>query len=362
MSAQTVTLTKYIPEGMPGPEHFEIVDTPAPVEADMADGDIIVKCLCFSADPYLRSGCKSEAKGGAIPRPMSGFVSGKIVASKRSGWAAGELFGASLDFTSIQLITAAKMEKALIWKLDALLKEENISHGIGVLGMPGSTAYGGLIDVLRPDNRDEVMKDTAATVAAPEKVETLWVSGAAGAVGSLVGQVAKNVFGCTVVGSAGGPAKCELLKSKFGFDHAIDYKTAPTTEELAAKLKECAPKGIDMYFDNVGGTHFEAAMTTLAPHGRVAVCGGIAHYNEGERQPDRFFPTDLIYAFQRVEGFMCMPWLSGKKGSFHKDMATWMAQGKIVVEETFFEGAASWPMAFQSLFTGKNVGKVVVRL
>ena len=135
--------------------------------------------------------------------------------------------------------------------------------------------------------------------------------------------------GCTVIGSAGGPAKCEMLKSKFGFDHAVDYKTAPTAEALAAKLKACAPKGIDMYFDNVGGTHFEAAMTTLAERGRVAVCGGISRYNEGERQPERFFPTDMIYSFQRVEGFMCLPWLSGKQGSFHKDMATWMAQGKI---------------------------------
>lgn len=114
------------------------------------------------------------------------------------------------------------------------------------------------------------------------------------------------------------------------------------------------------YFDNVGGMHFEAAMGALRAHGRVAVCGGITHYCEGERQPERFFPTDMIYTFQRVEGFMCAPWLSGARGNFLGDMSRWLGEGKVVVEETRFSGIEQWPAAFRSLFTGANTGKVVV--
>ena len=110
----------------------------------------------------------------------------------------------------------------------------------------------------------------------------------------------------------------------------------------------------------VGGIHFEAAMATLRPHGRVAICGGISAYNNSERTPQRLFPMDMIYSFQRIEGFMCMPWLSGKKGNFLPEMHSWLREGKIVVEETHFTGIEAWPDAFQALFTGANTGKVTV--
>jgi hypothetical protein len=354
-TSKTVTLLTLIPEGLPLPEHFELVEGPAPVESVLPEGALLLKALCFSADPYLRGGCKS----GAVPRPMSGFVSGKVLASKKEGWVAGDFFGASLPFTTVQVLTAEAAAKTLLWKLTGLVdKATNISRGIGVLGMPGSTAYGGLIDVLRPKPAAERKPG-----AAPE---VLWVSGAAGAVGGMVGQLAKQLYGCTVIGSCGGADKCALVTEKFGFDFAIDYKAcgtdgAPATaKELAAAVRAVCPDGVDMYFDNVGGAHFEAAMAVLRPHGRVAVCGGIAHYNAGERQPERIFPTDMIYTFQRIEGFTCMPWLSGAKGQFLADMAQWLGEGKVAVEETSFAGAASWPMAFQALFTGANTGKVVV--
>ena len=301
MPAKTVTLTSYIPSGLPGPEHFTIVESTLPTEADVQEGGILLQILAMSADPYLRSSCKSEATGGAIPRTMSGFVSGKVLCSKRPDYVAGDLFGASLPFTTCQIVTAEQATKTLIWKLTDMLTEENISQGLGVLGMPGSTAYGGLLDVLRPE------KDQTKTP------ETIWVSGSAGAVGSMVTQIAKNVCGCTVIGSCGGPEKVALCIEKFGLDGAIDYKKCPDREALTAALKEQAPNGIDMYFDNVGGMHFETAMESLRPQGRAAICGGISHYNEGERQADRIFPTDMIYGFKRIEGFMCMPWLSGKK-------------------------------------------------
>jgi NADPH-dependent curcumin reductase CurA len=125
---------------------------------------------------------------------------------------AGDFFGASLPFTTIQILTAEAGAKTVMWKLTGKVTESTIGHGIGVLGMPGSTAYGGLIDILRPKEKGG------------EKPEVIWVSGAAGAVGSMVGQLAKQVYGCTVIGSCGGPAKCALVKDKFGFDHAVDYK------------------------------------------------------------------------------------------------------------------------------------------
>lgn len=359
MAAKTVTLTTFIPEGLPGPEHFTIVESVAPTEADLAEGGVLLQVLVMSADPYLRSKCKDEEKAGqALPMTMTGFVAGKVLASKRPDYVAGDLFGASLPFTTVQAVDAAAAKSTLMWKLSMLLTEETISHGIGVLGMPGSTAYGGLLDVLRPD----------AGAAAAGTPETLWVSGSAGAVGGMVAQIAKNVLGCKVIGSCGGPEKVALCVEKLGLDGAVDYKKCGSREELSAALKELAPDGVDMYFDNVGGIHFEAAMAALRPHGRVAICGGISRYNEasgaaGElRVPEKFFPTDMIYSFQRVEGFMCLPWLSGQKGHFLKDMSGWLKEGKVKAEETFFEGIDAWPMAFQALFTGGNKGKVVVRI
>jgi len=240
-----------------------------------------------------------------------------------------------------------------MWNLTPYISEAEISWGVGILGMPGSTAYGGLIDVLRPELPVE---------GGEPKDQVIWVSGAAGAVGGYVGMIAKHVYNCTVVGSCGGDAKCAMIQEKFGFDHAVDYKTCEDADALTAAIKEVAPEGIDMYFENVGGMHFEAAMRSLRVHGRVAVCGGISKYNDGERTPEKFFPTDMIYKFQRVEGFMCMPWLSGAKGQFLADCSTWMKDGKITVEETSYNGIESWSEGFAALFTGANTGKVVVRL
>ena len=345
-TAKTVRLQQLIPSGLPGPEHFEVVASKAPTADEVPEGGILLRVDYFSADPYLRSGCKSEEKGGAVPRDMEGFVAGHVLCSRHPDWVAGDLFGGSLPFTTVQLLgPEALARRSLLWKLTGMLTPATLSHGIGALGMPGATAYGGLVDVLRPTKPGEV----------------LWVSAAAGAVGSLVGQMAKNVHGLKTVGTCGGPAKVERLK-RLGFDAAVDYKQAPDAESLAKAIEGASggPKKISMYFDNVGGTHFEAAMATLAPHGRVAVCGSISHYNEREPKPDRFFPADMIYSFQRVEGFMCLPWLTGARGNFFADMARWVAEGKVVVEETRFTGAEAWPTAFQALFTGQNTGKVVV--
>ena len=150
--------------------------------------------------------------------------------------------------------------------------------------MPGSTAYGGLIDVLKPKEND-----------------VLFVSAAAGAVGGLVGQIAKNQFNCTVIGSCGGPEKGKIIKDEYGFDHHIDYKQVKDKDELVAKIKECNAEGIDMYFENVGGMHFEAACDTLKKFGRIAVCGAIANYNKEKKDPsslNKINISQMIYSFQ----------------------------------------------------------------
>jgi NADPH-dependent curcumin reductase CurA len=164
-----------------------------------------------------------------------------------------------------------------------------------------------------------------------------------------------------VVGSVGGPVKSALIKEKYGFE-AIDYKTVSTAPELIALLKGVAPDGIDMYFENVGGIHFEAAMDQLRPKGRVAVCGMISDYHTSADIKCSFNPMKMIYTAQRIEGFVCFPWLDGSKGHFLTDMSDWLKEGVVQVDETFFEGIEQWPNAFQALFTGANVGKVVVRV
>jgi NADPH-dependent curcumin reductase CurA len=295
----------------------------------------------MSPDTFLRGRMKAETAVG----PLSGFVAGKVVESKSPKWEAGDLIGGMLPFGTLQVVTQKQLESTVTWKLTGVVDETQISYGVGVLGMPGSTAYGGLTGVLNV-----------------QPGETLFVSGAAGAVGGLVGQIAKKVFNCRVIGSCGGQKKCEFIKEVFGFDEAIDYKSVSTAEELSALLKAAAPDGIDMYYENVGGIHFEAAMANLRPGGRVAVCGTISAYNESTVQYVKLNLGQLIYARQRIEGFVASPWLSGQKGNFLVDMAKWLGEGKLAVEQTDFEGIDQWVTGFRSLFLGGNTGKVVVHI
>jgi len=338
--AKTIILKQHLLEGLPGPEHFDIVSYPLPL---IGDG-LLVELLTISADPYMRGRIKPGG-GYEAGKPMSGFVSGKVLESKLPDWQPGDLFGASLPYTTVQAVSSATLKKNPFRKLSGMVSEDQISLGIGVLGMPGATAYGGLIDILKP-----------------EPGQTIWVSAAAGAVGSMVGMMAKNVFGCKVIGSAGGPAKCKLVLEQFGFDHCIDYKTCSKTSDLIRALRQVAPDGIDMYFENVGGMHFEAAMSCLRMSGRVAICGAIAGYNDARPTPNKIHITNMIYTGQRIEGFVCTPWLLGLKGNFLNDMAKWVKEGKVRVEETFSDGLESFGTAFQELLVGGNTGKVVVRL
>ena len=336
--ARSLILKTSLNEGLPGPEHFEIQESAWPT---LGDG-VIVMLLTVSADPYMRYRIRSD--GDYKPgEPMLGLVAGKIIDSNVPEWKVGDLFGAELPYTDVQAVPAWKAKA--FRRLTGLISEDQISLGVGALGMPGSTAYGGLIDILKPQNG-----------------ETLWVSGAAGAVGSMVGMMAKHVFGCTVIGSAGGPAKCKLVKEQFGFDHCVDYKACESAKDLAKALRRAAPGGIDMYFENVGGMHFEAAMQCLRPKGRVAICGVISDYNKAKMSSNKIYISNMIYTEQTIQGFHCLPWLVGEKGHFLEDMAGWMREGKVQVRETVFNGLDSFGSAFRALFEGTNTGKVVVRV
>ena len=250
--SKSVVLLKNVDAGLPLPENFQITTTPIEVDeagSQIPDGGIFVELLAVSADPYLRGRIRSNVGSIKPGEAISGFVSGKIVISKNEKWKAGDLFGGSLPFTTYQILTPAQLGSTLLWKLTDLISEEEIGAGIGILGMPGATAYGGLLDVLRPKAN-----------------ETIFISACAGAVGGMVGMLAKNVFGCKVIGSCGGPEKVAAALAN-GFDHAIDYKKCETAEDIINAVKAFAPDGIDMYFENVGGIHFEAATALLKNEG-----------------------------------------------------------------------------------------------
>jgi hypothetical protein len=350
--AKTVELIAPLDEGMPGPEHFKITETTV---GEVEEGGIMVELLHISADPYMRSRIKSGA--GAKAGPISGFVTARVLVSKSKKWHPGDIVGTSLPYTTVQIVSAEALEKAMMWRLTHLVDETTASQGIGVLGMPGSTAWGGFYDILRPQRAKKKGEPNG---------ETIFVSAASGAVGQLVGQLAKHA-GCVTIGSAGGAAKCEALKEKFGYDHAIDYKTCADAEALKAKLKECAPDGIDMYFENVGGMHFDAAKASLKAGGRIAVCGCISQYNSGAGLGADFNKLtlgSLIYTQQRIEGFMCARWLSGKVGNYRwlRDLSRHLKDGTVKITETETEGIENFGKAFQSLFTGANNGKVVIKV
>jgi len=218
--------------------------------------------------------------------------------------------------------------------------------GVGVLGMVGATAYGGLVDVLRPNDG-----------------ETIFVSAASGAVGGLVGMLAKKLYNCKVIGSCGSDEKVKFISDLYQFDAGINYRTFNTAESLTSKLKEYSPTGIDMYFENVGGIHFAAAMECLRPRGRVAICGIISQYNELVQTPTPFYPGKMIYTSQRIEGFLSSTWLRNKTSPWLLKMHGWLRDGTIPhIQETVTKGIDNWPAAFESLFTGSNLGKVVVMI
>ena len=332
-TAQQVHL-KSRPAGMPSHEHFELVTTeltpPKP-------GEVLVQNLYMSVDPYMRGRMREEAvyaTAYAVGEVMYGGAVGEVIESNAPGLQAGDIV---LNQAAWQDRFVASSEA--VTKLDPF-DSDQLSLYLGTLGMPGLTAYVGLFKF-----------------GEPKPGETVFVSAASGAVGANVCQLAK-LKGCRVIGSVGSDAKATWLKDECGVDEVINYKTC---DDLSAALAAAAPEGIDVYFENVGGDHLQAALNSMNPYGRIAACGMIASYNNAQPAPG---PNNLMLIVGkkiRINGFIVSDHADWRE-AFLADMVPWIQQGKIKSQETVVEGIDNAVDAFLALFSGDNFGKMVVKL
>lgn len=324
------------PVGEPVADNFRLETVPRPTPGD---GQLLLQALYLSVDPYMR-GRMSEAKSYAPPVPLGEVMVGgtvsRVIHSRHPDFQAGELVMAYTGWQEYALSDGQG-----VFKLGDLAQP---SLALGVLGMPGFTAYMGLLDI-----------------GQPKPGETVVVAAASGAVGSVVGQIAK-LKGCRVVGIAGGARKCDYVVEKLGFDACIDHRAADLAEQLAA----ACPDGIDVYFENVGGKVFDAVLPLLNSKARVPVCGLIAHYNatglpEG---PDRLplLTGTLLKQRIRMQGFIIFDDYGPRYPEFLQQMSRWVAEGKIHFCEDIVHGLEAAPAALMGLLKGENFGKLIVKL
>jgi len=320
------------PNGMPTAETFKMIETPVP---ELKDGEVLVRALYLSVDPYMRgriSGMKSYAAPVEIGQVMVGGGVAKVVESKNPEFKPGDAVDIYMGWQEYAVSNGRGLRK-----LDPSVP---LSTAEGVLGMTGLTAYFGLLDV-----------------CAPKAGETVVVSGAAGAVGSVVGQIAK-IKGCRTVGIAGGDDKIEWIVNACGFDAAFNYKT---TDNYSAKLKELCPNGIDIYFDNVGGPITDAVFGLLNVGARISVCGQISQYNNSKPEMGPRLLGALIVARAKAQGFLVSDY-AAKFGPALAEMTGWVREGKIKYREDIVEGFENLPKAFIGLFSGENIGKRLVHV
>ena len=320
-------LLKSRPEGAPSEDNFEIVEGPVP---EVGEGGVLRRALWLSVDPYMRarmSTAKSYAEPATVGEPMVGGSVSEVVASNNPRYAPGDIV---VGFDGWQ--SYAVSDGKGLRKLDPT--QAPPSYALGVLGMPGLTAYVALLDFGKP-----------------KEGETVVVSAAAGAVGSIAGQIAK-VKGCRVIGLAGSDAKCDYVTSELGFDECINYKTA--------ELKTALPDGIDIYFDNVGGAILDAALRKLNVFARIPLVGLISQYNDAKPQPGPNLGP--ILSSRATLSGMIVTDHAHRFPDFIRDMAGWVKEGKVKLREDVIEGIENTPRAFLGLFTGENLGKRIVKV
>ncbi|MEV0426712.1 NADP-dependent oxidoreductase [Micromonospora sp. NPDC050495] len=320
------------PQGWPTAENFRLVTTEVPTPGP---GQLVVRNRFISVDPYMRgrmNDVKSYVPPFALDAPLDGAAVGEVLASEAEGFAPGDTVLHGLGWREYALLDARAARK-----IDPDLAP--VSAYLSVLGMTGLTAYAGLLDV-----------------AAMRPGETVFVSGAAGAVGSMVGQIAKLRGAGRVIGSAGSPAKVERLRA-LGFDAAFDYHDGP----VYGQLKAAAPDGIDVYFDNVGGEHLEAAIGAMNLHGRAAICGMIAQYNATEPPAAPRNLALLIGKRLTLRGFLVGDH-NHLREQFVRETADWLRDGKLSYDETVVDGIEHAPEAFLGMLRGENLGKMLVRV
>jgi NADPH-dependent curcumin reductase CurA len=331
MAANRQILLVETPKEKLGPQHFRLTDGAVPAPKD---GDVLVKTLYISLDAANRAWMQGATYRSAVEANtvMAGGGIAEVVESKASGFARGDLVFTDTgwqDYAAVPAKTAIKLPRI-----------EPLSHLLSVYGIAGLTAYFGLLEIGRPQPGNTVV-----------------VSAAAGSVGSIVGQIAK-IKGCHVVGIAGGAAKCDWLKRELGFDAAVDYKGEPVFKAL----KAAAPKGIDVYFDNVGGDIFEACLFQMNNRGRIACCGAVSQY-DGAPSPTgpRGVPGLIVVKRLIVQGFIVMDFDDQREKAL-ADLQGWVASGKLKVQEDIINGIENTPAALIGLLAGENRGKRMVRV
>lgn len=326
------------PFGAPIDEDFRLEECAVPVPAS---GQMLLRTLYLSLDPYMR-GLMSDAPSYTAPMAIGDLMVGGTVSrvelSLNPDYPPGELVLASSGWQDYCLSDGQNLTKIDRWMTHPSLH-------LGILGMPGFTAYMGLLDIGHPKAGDTVV-----------------VPAASGAVGSVVGQIAKLLNGCRVVGIAGGPDKCRYVLEELGFDACVDRRDA----EFPHKLKAACPKGIDVYFESVGGAVFDAVMPLLNRSARVPLCGLIAHYNDTElpQGADRLglLMRTLLTKRIKIQGFIIFDDYGFRYDEFYQQMSSWLAAGRIKYREDIVEGLESAPEAFIGMLEGKNFGKLIVRV
>lgn len=321
------------PNGMPSKENFRTVTVDLP---DLQNGQVLLEAQYLSVDPYMR-GRMSEGKSYVPPYQIHGVMGGatvaKVLSSKAETLQPGDFVIGDLGW-----VTHAVTDAARVRKVDPAIAP--VSTSLGVLGMTGLTAYFGLIDICHP-----------------QAGETVVVSGAAGAVGTTVGQIAK-ILGCKVVGIAGSDVKTTYLTEQLGFDTAVNYKTTP---DINQAVKDACPDGVDVYFDNVGGAISDAVMWNLNDHARISVCGQIALYNLSKPDVGPRIQTAILIHRALMKGFIVSDYSARFKEGIEQ-LATWYQNGQLKYEESIVDGFDNTVDAFLGLFRGENLGKQIVRL
>jgi hypothetical protein len=332
------------PDGAPTAANFRLEEHPVP---QPAEGEVLVRVHYMSLDPYMRGrmdDAKSYAANIPVDGKMEGGAVGEIIASRADGFKVGEFVMGGFGWATHAVAPAQGLAKV---DPDAA----PITYSLGVLGMPGLTGWYGLTELGKP-----------------KAGETLVVAAATGPVGSMVGQIARSM-GLRTVGIAGGAAKCKMAVEHFGFDACIDHRAYDSASDLRKALKDECPKGIDIYFENVGGKVLEAVLPMMNPHGRIPICGMIAWYNEGGLGADAIEKTltapklwrTILVNFLSVNGFIISNhW--NRMPDFHKAVGPMIASGDVKVQEDITEGLENAPDAFIKLLTGGNTGKAMVKL
>ena len=327
------------PAGIVGPEHYELAE--APLALDLSDGEALVRMRYVSVDPYMRINQSLKPTYNELPHALdtvqtAGAV-GQVVASKAAAFAPGDWVEGMMGWQS-----HARVHHGALRKLDPALAP--VSTALGVLGMPGRTAWFGLTESGRPHAGEVVV-----------------VSGAAGAVGSLVAQFAKR-HGCRVLGIAGGAQKCRWLTDTLGLDWALDYKAFQSTEALAAAIKD-RTGGVDVYFDNVGGWITDAVIPLVNRRARIVICGTISQYSGGLDAPElgpRFL-HHMLYQRATIQGMLARDYLH-RMDEMIRIVGPWVQRGEIVFEETVVKGFETLPATLNQLFTGDHRGKLLVEV